>query len=545
MRIAQIAPPWITVPPAGYGGTEWVVQQLCDGLVARGHEVALYATGDSHTAAELCALFPAADARGASARRSYDARHVSFAFADIEQGDFDLVHDHSGFLGIAFSRYLATPMVHTVHCAFDDARLRLLRAVRTSEVAYIGISEYQQSMGAGGHELGRPRLQRHRRRAVAVHAREGRLPARLRPRLRGQGLPPHHRGGQAHRPQAHHGRRAAGAVPRVLRGAGRAAHRRRADRLRGRGERRAQARAVRARPRLRLPHHLAGAVRPRDDRGHGHRHAGRGAAPGLGARGRRRRRDRVRRATTFEEFVAAVGRVGEIDPAVCRRTVEERFTVERMVADYEAIYRRVLGREPGGRRAPDGRAGAAARAAYLATDAPRRGGEAHPRPSSSAATPSRRCASSPPPPSTASLTSPPYFGHRRYAGGGIGAEGRWQDYVAALGAVTAELRRVLKPTGSLWLNLGDTYRGKRQLGHPLARRLPPHRRAGLDAAQQRRLAQGQGRPRHEPRQAAQRARAAVPLRAAAQGLLLRRRRRAAARRARRASRTAPWSRPPA
>ncbi|HEY5388683.1 MAG TPA: site-specific DNA-methyltransferase [Thermoleophilia bacterium] len=64
------------------------------------------------------------------------------------------------------------------------------------------------------------------------------------------------------------------------------------------------------------------------------------------------------------------------------------------------------------------------------------------------------------------LTSPPYFGHRRYANGGIGAEGRWQDYVAALGAVTAELRRVLRPTGSLWLNLGDTYRGKRQLGIP-------------------------------------------------------------------------------
>jgi site-specific DNA-methyltransferase (adenine-specific) len=64
------------------------------------------------------------------------------------------------------------------------------------------------------------------------------------------------------------------------------------------------------------------------------------------------------------------------------------------------------------------------------------------------------------------LTSPPYFGHRRYAGGGLGAEASWQDYVAALGAVTAELRRVLKPAGSLWLNLGDTYRGKRQLGIP-------------------------------------------------------------------------------
>jgi DNA modification methylase len=64
------------------------------------------------------------------------------------------------------------------------------------------------------------------------------------------------------------------------------------------------------------------------------------------------------------------------------------------------------------------------------------------------------------------VTSPPYFGHRRYAGGGIGAEGDWQDYVVALGDVTAELVRVLKPAGSLWLNLGDTYRGKRQLGIP-------------------------------------------------------------------------------
>ncbi len=64
------------------------------------------------------------------------------------------------------------------------------------------------------------------------------------------------------------------------------------------------------------------------------------------------------------------------------------------------------------------------------------------------------------------ITSPPYYGHRRYAAGGIGAEGRWQEYVAGLGAIAAELLRVLKPEGSLWLNLGDTYRGKRQLGIP-------------------------------------------------------------------------------
>ena len=86
---------------------------------------------------------------------------------------------------------------------------------------------------------------------------------------------------------------------------------------------------------------------------------------------------------------------------------------------------------------------------------------------------------------------------------------------------------MLKPTGSLWLNLGDTYRGKRQLGIPWRVAFHLTDDAGLDAAQQRRVAQGQGRAGHEQGQAAQRARAAVPLRAPAQGLLLRRRRRQA------------------
>src|SRR5665647_1398097 len=53
MRIAQLAPPWITVPPAGYGGTEWVVQQLCDGLVAR--VIAGLAQHFGHLLGEQCA----------------------------------------------------------------------------------------------------------------------------------------------------------------------------------------------------------------------------------------------------------------------------------------------------------------------------------------------------------------------------------------------------------------------------------------------------------------------------------------------------------
>lgn len=64
------------------------------------------------------------------------------------------------------------------------------------------------------------------------------------------------------------------------------------------------------------------------------------------------------------------------------------------------------------------------------------------------------------------MTSPPYWGKRQYAGGGIGLESDYRDYVANLLAIFDQVRRVLKPTGSFWLNLGDSYLDKRLLGLP-------------------------------------------------------------------------------
>lgn len=64
------------------------------------------------------------------------------------------------------------------------------------------------------------------------------------------------------------------------------------------------------------------------------------------------------------------------------------------------------------------------------------------------------------------MTSPPYWGKRRYAGGGIGLEKTPEAYIDAILEVTAELWRVLKPEGSFWLNLGDSYHNKRLLGLP-------------------------------------------------------------------------------
>src|SRR5438105_7534521 len=64
------------------------------------------------------------------------------------------------------------------------------------------------------------------------------------------------------------------------------------------------------------------------------------------------------------------------------------------------------------------------------------------------------------------MTSPPYWGHRQYASSGIGREETFGDYVDKLSAICAELKRVLKDTGSLWLNIGDSYDEKRLLGIP-------------------------------------------------------------------------------
>ena len=64
------------------------------------------------------------------------------------------------------------------------------------------------------------------------------------------------------------------------------------------------------------------------------------------------------------------------------------------------------------------------------------------------------------------MTSPPYWGQRSYAGGGIGLEESYQEYVDNLLAVVAEIKRVLKPSGSFWLNIGDAYSRKNLLGIP-------------------------------------------------------------------------------
>ena len=112
MRIALLSPVWFPVPPTGYGGIEWVVSLLADGLVDAGHQVTLFASGDSRTKADLAYVFEIAP----SAEIGTSAIEIRHALACFERADeFDVIHDHSGPPAAALAGAVRTPTVHTVH----------------------------------------------------------------------------------------------------------------------------------------------------------------------------------------------------------------------------------------------------------------------------------------------------------------------------------------------------------------------------------------------------------------------------------------------
>jgi glycosyltransferase involved in cell wall biosynthesis len=121
LRIAMLAPPWISVPAPGYGGVESVVSALTETLVRQGHEVTLFCAPGSQSTARVVTLLE--QARPDEIERSlYEADHVARAFAAIDlDGHFDVVHDHCGFTALAMADRIDTPVVHTLHGQFTQS----------------------------------------------------------------------------------------------------------------------------------------------------------------------------------------------------------------------------------------------------------------------------------------------------------------------------------------------------------------------------------------------------------------------------------------
>jgi glycosyltransferase involved in cell wall biosynthesis len=119
MRIAQVAPLIESVPPKHYGGTERIVSYLTEELVRAGHDVTLFASGDSVTNARLIASCERSLRKNERCKDPV-AREVLLVDHVIEQvNEFDLIHFHTGYLHFPICRYLPVPHVTTLHGRLD------------------------------------------------------------------------------------------------------------------------------------------------------------------------------------------------------------------------------------------------------------------------------------------------------------------------------------------------------------------------------------------------------------------------------------------
>ncbi len=126
MRIGMIAPPWVPIPPPAYGGTEEVIDDLARGLVAAGHEVTLFATGDSSCPVHRHWVFahPALEMNHSMP----ECRHVQAAYDDLV--GCDVIHDHTTLGPVwAQAQGITTPIVVTVHNPFTEQSRPVLRQV--------------------------------------------------------------------------------------------------------------------------------------------------------------------------------------------------------------------------------------------------------------------------------------------------------------------------------------------------------------------------------------------------------------------------------
>jgi glycosyltransferase involved in cell wall biosynthesis len=146
MRIALLAPIWETVPPPAYGGIELVVGLLAEGLVDLGHEVTLFASGDSVTRARLAAV------QDRALRHMgwpwfqclpHEQLHTAHCFERARE--FDVIHNHLGTTGLPFARFVDVPTLTTLHGPFDEHNRDFF--ARYADLPFVSISDAQRVGG--------------------------------------------------------------------------------------------------------------------------------------------------------------------------------------------------------------------------------------------------------------------------------------------------------------------------------------------------------------------------------------------------------------
>jgi glycosyltransferase involved in cell wall biosynthesis len=143
MRIAQVSPLYESVPPRLYGGTERIVHYLTEELVRMGHDVTLFASGDSSTSATLRAPCDRALRLDDACRDPLAAHFIMMERVAAWEHDFDVIHFHTDYLHFPVARRLAVPHLTTLHGRLD---LRELGPIydEFNDIPFVSISDAQR-----------------------------------------------------------------------------------------------------------------------------------------------------------------------------------------------------------------------------------------------------------------------------------------------------------------------------------------------------------------------------------------------------------------
>ncbi|MFZ4584733.1 MAG: glycosyltransferase family 4 protein [Acidimicrobiia bacterium] len=343
MRIAQIAPVWYPVPPQGYGGSELIVSLLTEGLVARGHDVTLFTVGGSTTSAKMVEVLPEAPDPSVLGTPWYNAcwyeMHQAAAAMLATEG-FDVVHSHTHLAPLLGAMRPDPPLVHTVHVPWNDEARATYRLI-ADRINVVAISQASRNCFPDGNfadvvyngiDVGQYRYQAEKNGSLVFIGRanpdKGVLPALRIARAVDAPITLICKRSEQHEIDYWNAEIAPllGSDVEVLQDVD---HETKVDRL-------ANASAFVFPLQWDEPFGLVmveamacgtpAVVRPF------------GAAPELVADGVS---GFVR--DSFDDLVDATRRVlhGEIDPAICRKRVDEHFSAEVMVQGYEALFERV------------------------------------------------------------------------------------------------------------------------------------------------------------------------------------------------------------
>ncbi len=141
----MLAPIAWSVPPKGYGPWELVTHLLTEGLVRRGVDVTLFATGDSHTAGRLASVCPHPyGEHPAMDVKVWECLHIAAVFERARAGEFDLIHNQFDFLPLSFSGLVDVPVVTTIH-GFSSPRILPVYEKYNARSYYVAISAADRS----------------------------------------------------------------------------------------------------------------------------------------------------------------------------------------------------------------------------------------------------------------------------------------------------------------------------------------------------------------------------------------------------------------